>query len=61
MTVEDEKLLMAEYEHFSESFWRNEEVGEKRINFFVTLTTAIIAGIVALVSGDHPVLLDVDG
>ena len=43
--MEDEKLLLAEYELFSTSFWKNEEVGEKRVNFFITLTTAIIAGI----------------
>ena len=51
--MEDEKLLLAEYEHFSTSFWKNEEVGEKRVNFFITLTTAIIAGIVALVTKNH--------
>lgn len=51
--MEDEKLLLAEYEHFSTSFWKNEEVGEKRVNFFITLTTAIIAGIVTLVTRNH--------
>jgi putative (di)nucleoside polyphosphate hydrolase len=50
--MEDEKTLMADYEHFSESFWRNEEVGEKRVNFFIALTTAIIAGIAALVTSN---------
>ena len=48
--MEDEKLLLAEYEFFTDSFWKNEELGEKRVDFFITLTTAIIAGIVALIT-----------
>ncbi len=51
--MDDEKLLLAEYQHFSDSSWRNEEIGEKRVEFFITLTTAILAGIVALVTSDH--------
>jgi len=51
--MEDEKLLLAEYKHYSASFWKNEEVGEKRVNLFITLTTAVIAGIVALVTSSH--------
>ena len=27
------KLLIEDLKHFGESFWRNEEVGEKRFNF----------------------------
>jgi len=46
--MEDEKLLLAEYQQYSEAFWRNEEAGERRVTFFITLTTAIIAAIVAL-------------
>jgi putative (di)nucleoside polyphosphate hydrolase len=53
VNMEDEELLLAEYKHFSESFWKNEEIGERRVNFFITLTTAIIAGIVALVTSGH--------
>lgn len=50
--TEDHHLLLAEYAHFSESFWKNEEMGEKRVNFFITLSTAILAGIVALFTAD---------
>jgi putative (di)nucleoside polyphosphate hydrolase len=50
--MEDEKLLLAEYQFFTNSFWKNEEIGEKRVEFFITLTTAIIAGIVALVTSE---------
>ncbi|KPL26210.1 MAG: hypothetical protein AMS23_02615 [Bacteroides sp. SM1_62] len=45
-------FLLAEYNHFAESFWRNEEVGEKRVNFFITLVTAVLAAIVALATKD---------
>ena len=46
--MEDETLLLAEYQQYSEAFWRNEEAGERRVTFFITLTTAVIAAIVAL-------------
>jgi hypothetical protein len=42
------EFLLAELEHFGQSLWRNEEVGEKRFNFFLTLVTAVISGLVAL-------------
>ena len=50
--MEDEKLLFEEYRRFTEAFWRNEEAGERRVTFFITLTTAIIAAIVALRTSD---------
>ena len=48
--MEDEKLLLAEYQSFTEAFWKSEEIGEKRVEFFITLTTAILAGIIALLT-----------
>ncbi|MBL8097933.1 MAG: RNA pyrophosphohydrolase [Anaerolineales bacterium] len=48
--MEDEKLLLAEHKLFTDAFWKNEDIGEKRVEFFVTLTTAIIAGLVALIT-----------
>ena len=58
ITMDDEKLLLAEYEYYTDSFWKNEEVGERRVDFFITLTTAIIAGIVALITSQHANLSD---
>jgi putative (di)nucleoside polyphosphate hydrolase len=46
--MEPEQLLLADLEHFGGSLWRNEEVGEKRLTFFVSLLTAVAAGLVAL-------------
>ena len=52
-TVKD--LLIADLQHFGESRWRNEEVGEKRFEFFVTLVTAVAAGLVVLASAEGKV------
>jgi len=45
-------LLLADLEHFGESMWRNEEVGEKRFGFFLTIITAVAGGLVALASSE---------
>ena len=45
-------FLIAEYEHFADSFWRTEELGEKRLNFFISLVTAAVAGLVVLATSD---------
>lgn len=42
------ELLLAEHRYVGDSFWRNEEAGEKRVNFFITLVTAVLAALVAL-------------
>lgn len=47
-TSNSNNFFIADLEHFGESLWRNEEIGEKRFNFFLTLFTAVIAGLVAL-------------
>lgn len=41
-------LLLSDLKHFGESLWRNEEVGEKRVNFLLGLVTAVAAGLAAL-------------
>ncbi|MHC4548625.1 MAG: NUDIX domain-containing protein [Planctomycetota bacterium] len=51
-------ILIADLEHFGESMWRNEEVGEKRFSFFVTLVTAVAAGLVALLTSEEPTAHD---
>jgi hypothetical protein len=42
------EFLLAEYQHFADSFWRNEELGERRVNFFILLATAVISALAAL-------------
>lgn len=41
-------FLLAEHEYLGDCFWRNSEVGERRVNFFITLVTAAIAALVGL-------------
>ena len=43
-------LLLADLEHFGDALLRNEEMGEKRLSFFLTLVTAVIAAVGALLS-----------
>lgn len=41
-------FMIAQYQALSDSFWRNEELGERRVNFLIALVTAVIAALVAL-------------
>ena len=52
-------FLIADLKHFGESLWRSEEIGEKRFNFFLTLVTAIIAGLVALHTNKEKLVVEV--
>lgn len=51
--IDDEKLLLAEYLHFSDGLFKNEEIGERRIEFFVTIATAVLAGVALLLTSDR--------
>jgi hypothetical protein len=46
-------FLLAEHEYLGDCFWRNEEIGERRVNFFITLVTAAIAALVALATSEE--------
>ena len=46
-------LFIADLEHFGQSLWRNEEIGEKRFNFFLTLVTAVVAGLATLQASER--------
>jgi putative (di)nucleoside polyphosphate hydrolase len=50
--MERRDLLLAEYQQYSDAYWKNEEAGERRLTFFITLTTAIIGALVALRAKD---------
>jgi dihydroneopterin triphosphate diphosphatase len=43
-------LLLAEHRYFSDSFWKNEQIGETRVNWFIGIVTAGAAGLVSLSS-----------
>ena len=39
------QFLLAEYQSHKESFWKSEELGERRVNFFITLVTAVLTAL----------------
>jgi hypothetical protein len=43
-----QQLKLEEYRSWLESMRQNEEIGEKRLQFFVTLATAVLGGVMAL-------------
>jgi hypothetical protein len=47
-----DEFLLAEYRYIGDSFWRNEETGEKRVTYYITLATAVISALVALTTHD---------
>jgi hypothetical protein len=55
-TDDSDQFLLAEHRHFTESLWKNEEVGEKRLNVFITLVTAVITALVALHAKENVLL-----
>jgi 8-oxo-dGTP pyrophosphatase MutT (NUDIX family) len=46
-------LLLEEYRYFADSFWKNEQTGETRVNWFIGIVTAAAAGLVGLASAEH--------
>ena len=48
MDMNAKDLLLQDLEYVRSSFWKNEEIGEKRFSFFVTIATAVAGGLVAL-------------
>lgn len=47
------EIMLKDLEMMEESIRHNEDTGEKRFNFFITVVTAVVAGLVALWTQDH--------
>ncbi len=49
-------FLLNEFERLSDALSENEAVGERRVNFFITFVTAVLAGLIALATkpGNDP-------
>ena len=47
------ELLLEDYKYLADSFWKNEQTGETRVNWYIGVCTAMLAGIVALITSDH--------
>ena len=50
LKLESKEFLMADYKYLCDSFWKNEETGERRVQFFITLVTAVLAAIATLLA-----------
>jgi len=46
------EYLLAEHESLRDAFWRNEELGERRLQFFIGLVTAVFGGLGVLMTAD---------
>jgi ADP-ribose pyrophosphatase YjhB (NUDIX family) len=44
-------LLLEDYRYSAESFWKNEQGGETRVNLFIGLVTLVIGGLASLTTG----------
>jgi len=38
-------LLLKDYDYLSESFWKNEQVGETRVNFYIGFVTFVLGAL----------------
>lgn len=47
------EFLLAEYHNVADSFWKNEQTGETRVNWFLGIITASAAGLIGLASAEH--------
>lgn len=47
------EFLLAEYENIAQSFWKNEQTGETRVNWFIGIVTAGAGGLIGLASAQH--------
>jgi 8-oxo-dGTP pyrophosphatase MutT (NUDIX family) len=46
-------ILLADYNYLQTSFWKNEEVGEKRVEFFIAIATAVLSGLAVLLAASY--------
>lgn len=49
----DHNLLLEDYRSLTEAFWKSEQVGDTRVNLFIGLVTAVVAGLVTLTTAEH--------
>jgi ADP-ribose pyrophosphatase YjhB (NUDIX family) len=47
------ELLFQDFRYLSEAFWKYEQAGETRVNWFIGITTAVIGGLVTLTTQQY--------
>lgn len=53
LKAEAKDLLLEDYRYFADSFWKNEQTGETRVNWFIGIVTAAAGGLVGLTIAEH--------
>jgi len=46
------ELLLEDYRHATESLWKNEQIGETRVNWFIGIVTAAAGGLIGLTTAE---------
>ena len=46
------EFLLAEYHNVADSFWKNEQTGETRVNWFIGIVTAAVGGLFGLTTAE---------
>jgi len=47
--LDAKELLLEDFRYLADSFWKNEQMGETRVNWFITIVTSVVGGLVAFV------------
>ena len=53
---ESKELLLEDYRYVSESFWKNEQGGETRVNLFVGFVTLVVGALMSLATSEKVAL-----
>jgi ADP-ribose pyrophosphatase YjhB (NUDIX family) len=51
--AEAKELLLEDYRYLADSFWKNEQVGETRVNWLIGIVTAVAGVLVTLASSER--------
>lgn len=53
-------FMLAEYQRHLEGFWRSEELGERRLSFFLTIVTAVLGAIALVIDAEAALVGQID-
>src|SRR5437016_3578356 len=58
LSPDDRAFLEREFDHWADSYFRNEALGEQRLSFFVGLVTTVLGGLTYLLKDKDLLALD---
>ena len=50
------RLLLKDYDYLADSIWKNEQLGETRISFYLTFVSAVLAGLFSILNAKAGIL-----